>query len=70
MAIKYPEHIMKAVRQNLGVGEDDMSMDSDIEAMSKGEVLNRVATWNNLIGYGAIIKRWVEDIYNITLKGD
>ena len=67
--LPYSEEIMEAVRQNLGLEEDDTSMDDRIVKMSRGEVLNRVATWNNLIGYGDTIRNWVENIYGVLLEG-
>lgn len=65
---KYPNAIMEAVRQNLGLEETDESMDDEIEEMSKEEVLERVCSWNGLLGYGSTIKQWVGDIYSVILE--
>lgn len=64
---KYSKEIMVAVRQNLGLEEDDESKDAEIMEMDKDEILDKVATWNGLLGYGNTIKTWVEDIYNVAL---
>lgn len=63
----YPDVIMQAVRQNLDLGENDSSMDDTIMKMSKNEVLDRVSTWNNLIGFGPSIRSWVEGIWRVDL---
>lgn len=64
---KYPEYIMRAVRQNLGLNEFDFSKDSEINKMDKDEILHRVCVWNNLIGYEKTIKNWIKDIYGVAL---
>ena len=38
----YPENIRRLVRQNLDLEPIDTSMDDEINAMSRNEVLNRV----------------------------
>ena len=65
--MKYPEHIMRCIRQNLGLDEMDVSRDLEIYSMSRKEVLNAVCTWNGLVGYGYTVAGWVEDIYQIKL---
>lgn len=65
---KYPDYIMEAVRQNLGLNEDDMSKDSEINEMTKNEVFNRVCNWNGFIGYGSFFREWIEDIYEIDFE--
>lgn len=70
MSNKYPEHIMKYVRQNMGLEDNDTSMDDDINSMSKERVLDRVCNWNGLINYGSTIIGWIEDIYKLDLSED
>lgn len=65
----YPEYIMKNVRQNLGLEENDTSMDKDIEVMSRKEVLERSLQWLGIIGYANRIISMVSDIYGVDLKG-
>lgn len=64
---QYPPQIMRDVRQNYGLEPNDTSRDQMILEMSKDEILDRVTTWNGLIGYGDTIKRWVQDVYDIKL---
>ena len=63
----YPENILRLVRQNLDIEPTDTSMDEEINAMSRNEVLDRVCEWEGLIGYGRVIREWIKDIYGIDL---
>ena len=60
---KYPENIMRYVRQNLGVDEYDDSRDTEINGMTADEVFECVCNWNGLINYANTIKSWVNGIY-------
>lgn len=60
---KYSDSLMEAVRQNLGVDEDDTSRDVDIEAMDKREVLDRALTWEGIIGYTDKLINWFKSVY-------
>ncbi len=65
----YPENIMRAVRQNLGLDEMDISHDDEIMSMPKRDVLNRYCEWNGLIdGYGYRLLNVVEGIYGVSLQ--
>ena len=63
----YPENILRLVRQNLDLKPTDTSMDEEINNMSRNEVLNRVCEWEGLIGYGRVIREWINDIYGVNL---
>lgn len=63
----YPENILRLVRQNLDLESTDTSMDEEINAMSRNEVLDRVCEWEGLIGYGRVIREWIKDIYGVNL---
>lgn len=65
--MNYPESILKIVRQNLDLEPTDTSRDEDIQNMSRAEVLERVCSWEGLIGYAETIKEWIKDIYGINL---
>lgn len=65
---KYPDYIMKKIRQRMGLEEDDTSIDDSINKMSKDSVFDKVLGWEGFIGYTDTIKGWVEDIYNVELK--
>lgn len=60
---KYPENIMRYVRQNLGIDEYDDSCDAEINRMTADEVFECVCNWNGLINYASTIKSWVSGIY-------
>ena len=51
MQKQYSDFIMRAVRQNMGLEEDDTLMDAEIMEMSGEEIVDRYLTWNGIIGY-------------------
>lgn len=67
---KYPDYIMKDVRQRLGLEEDDTSRDNEINTMGKYRVLCMVCNWNGLIDYGSTIADWIDDIYGFNLRNN
>lgn len=67
-AMKYPENIMRMVRQNFDLEPDDTSRDGEIEAMSRQEVFSRVCNWEGFIGVGDTIIKWINQIYGIDLN--
>lgn len=67
---KYPEYIIKILRQRRNIDEDDTSEDKDINTLSTDEVFSEVCDWEGLIGYNSVIKRWINDIYKINLDSN
>jgi len=65
---KYPLDIMWALRQHLGLGKDDTSLDASINRTPHNVVLDRVSAHNGLYDYGGTIRGWVKDIYGINLE--
>lgn len=65
---KYSPMVIERVRQNLYLEADDESKDDEIEVMSRHEVLSRCLNWEGLIGYSPLIRRLIENIYDIELK--
>ena len=55
MQKQYSDFIMRAVRQNLGLDEDDTSRDEEIMEMAGAEIVDRYLTWNGIIGYTSYI---------------
>lgn len=51
MQKQYSDFIMRAVRQNIGLEEDDTSRDAEIMEMDGEEIVDRYLTWNGIIGY-------------------
>lgn len=47
---KYNDDIMEAVRQRMGLDEDDTSKDDKIMKMDKEEVFKEYCQWNGLLG--------------------
>lgn len=52
---RYSSFIMRAVRQNVGLEEDDTSMDDEITEMDGEEVVSRFLEWEGIIGYTSTI---------------
>ena len=52
---RYSNFIMEAVRQNMGLDEDDTSMDDEIMEMDGEEVVRRYLEWEGIIGYASDI---------------
>lgn len=66
---KYNDDIMKIVRQNMGLDEDDESADEEIMKMDKCEVFKAYCHWNGFLGnwYTTLLKA-IEDIYDVELE--
>lgn len=61
---KLPEYILKNVRRNLGLEENDTSRDNEICRWKSEEILERYLRWRCIIGYGSEIYKVVKDILN------
>lgn len=66
---KYNDDIMKAVRQNMGLEEDDESADKEIMQMDGSQVFKAYCHWNGFLGnwYETILKT-VENIFCVELE--
>lgn len=51
MEKQYSDFIMRAVRQNMDLEEDDTSRDAEIMEMSGEEIVDRFLTWHGICGY-------------------
>lgn len=67
MENKYPDHIMKTLRQRLGLDEDDTSRDDFINIYSPSEAFEEMLNWEGILGYAGTIKYWIESIYGIDI---
>lgn len=65
---KYPEHIMRVLRQRSGLDEFDTSKDIILSEMEPCAVFSEVCNWNGLINYDSTIKGWIKDIYGVELR--
>lgn len=48
---KYPDEVMAALRQEMGLEENDISQDHLINEMSTTEILRKYLHWEGIIGY-------------------
>lgn len=67
---KYNDEVMKAVRQSLGLEEDDESSDDEIMNMNRKRVFKIYCQWNGFLGswYDTLLQV-IENIYNVKLEG-
>lgn len=62
--LKENDFLIKSVRKNLSYNENDESNDDQIANMSKGEILERFLSWNNISGYS----REILETYDVLSK--
>lgn len=65
---KYPEYIMRNIRQNLGLEANDTSRDDYIMKMSKERVFKAYLEWEGIIGYTNEILSTISEIYGTNLS--
>ena len=65
---KYPDYIMRTLRQRRGLDEYDNSKDSYISEMSPERAFSEMCEWNGFIGWSGTIKGWIKDTYGIELE--
>jgi hypothetical protein len=64
---KFPESIMRKLRQREDLESDDTSMDNIFNNYSPDTAFEEVCGWEGLINYSFTIKNWIKDIYKIEL---
>lgn len=65
---RYPEYIIRYLRQRKGLGVDDTSLDEQLHAMSPSDVFAETLEWNGLFGgWDYQSKGWITGIYGIDL---
>lgn len=69
---KYNNDIMEAVRQRMGMEEDDTSKDDIIMKMDKEDVFREYCQWNGLLGswYSELLTviRNIDSVYKPNMK--
>ena len=65
---RYPEYIIRYLRQRKGLDADDTRLDKLFQSMSPSHVFSRVLERNGLSGgWDYQIKGWIKDIYGIDI---
>lgn len=66
---KYIDEVMEAVRQRMGLEEDDESADEEIMQMDRSKVFKEYCLWNGLLGsWHDTLLEVVENIYDVELE--
>jgi len=67
-SMRYPEHILKILRQQMfDLEADDTSKDFLLQQIRPDEVFESCLTWEGIINYDVKLKSWIKDIYGISL---
>ena len=64
---KYPDNILKRLRQHMGLHKDDETLDLQFEHWSPKEVMDAVLDWEGLVNYGPWIREIIKDIFEVDL---
>ena len=65
---RYPEGIIRYLRQRKGLNVDDTSHDGQLHAMSPSDAFAETLEWHGLLGgWDYQIKGWIMGIYGIDL---
>lgn len=65
---RFPEYIMRDLRERRGLEEDDTSEDNTINLYSKDKAYSEVMAWQGFKSWEWKMKKWIEDIYEVELK--
>lgn len=66
--MKYPQYIYESVRDHWAIGRENTECDSEIDQLSKSEVLDIYLKVNNGVSYSSVIIDVVKDIYGVDLN--
>jgi len=64
---KYPESIMRRLRERQDLEPNDTSMDEEFNNYSPDTAFEEVCNWEGLINWSSTIKGWIKDIYGVEL---
>lgn len=67
-ANKYPENIMRRLRQRLDLKPNDTSRDDELNLYSAKEAFEECCEWEGLIGYAHTLLSWMEYCFGINLN--
>ena len=64
---KYPDYIMRKLRQRRWLEPNDISSDEILNNFSPQQAFKEVLSWEGLINWDETIKEWINDIYSINI---
>jgi len=67
---KYPDYIMRKLRQRRWLEPNDISSDEILNNFSPQQAFKEVLSWEGLINWDETIKEWINDIYDISIDNN
>ena len=67
---KYPDYIMRKLRQRRWLEPNDISSDEILNNFSPQQAFKEVLSWEGLINWDETIKEWINDIYGISIDNN
>lgn len=64
---KYPDYIMRKLRQRRWLEPNDISSDEILNNFSPQQAFKEVLSWEGLINWDETIREWIKDIYSINI---
>ena len=64
---RYPESIMRILRQRDGLDKLDLSKDDRFNSYTPNEAFKAVLEYEGIVGFESTIKEWIVSIYGISL---
>lgn len=68
MSYKYPEYILKVLRQRKDLDEDDTTYDDKFQEYKPEHVFCNILEWEGIIGYDTQMLSWIYDIFGVNLR--
>lgn len=68
MPNKYPENIMKILREKKGLEDSDTKLDKEINKMAPAKAFEEVLKWHGFYSWDKTIMTWIKGIFNVDLK--
>lgn len=65
---KFPDPIMRKLRERLGLEAGDTTRDAEINRYGKFDAFCEVCNWEGIVDYGFTIAGWINDIFDIDLR--
>lgn len=68
MAYEYPEYILKILRQEHNLEQNDTLHDEQLQRYEPEQVFRIMLEWEGIIGYDTQMLSWIYDIFGVNLR--